>query len=75
MTWWQWGINIALGLLVPFCIWIVNAVHQQRREVLALKLYIAEHYSRKEDIKEVVVKLEHLTELVNRLVGKLSATP
>jgi|GEM_PF-5427729 hypothetical protein len=75
MTWWQWVINIALGLLVPFCGWLVAAIHSQRRELDALKLYVAENYAKNETIDRIETKLDHLNELVNRLVGKLSATP
>lgn len=75
MTWWQWVINIAIGLLVPFCVWMVNAIHAQRRELDALKLYVAENYAKNDSIKNIETKLDHLNELVNRLVGKLSATP
>jgi hypothetical protein len=71
----MWGVSLLLTLMVPFCTWVVMSVHKLKKEQSDLKLYVAENYAKKESIGEVIKKLDHLAEMVNQLVGRLSATP
>lgn len=73
--WVRWAVGLGLPFLVGFCAYVVITLHNQKSEINALKLYVAENYAKNETIKAIDVKLDHLTELVNRLVGKLSAIP
>lgn len=70
----MYGIGILLSLLVPFCSWVVLSVHRLKKEQVELKLYVAENYAKKESIDKVIEKLDHLGEMVNQLVGRLSSS-
>lgn len=52
-------ITLALTMLIPLVVNLVNRINENRTELSNHKTHVAEHYSPKTDVRDIAIRLEH----------------